>query len=179
MTHHLFDGYSPHRPAWDELFDGAGRPHEHCSTLVEKLGNLSIPEFATKRASSDLAFINQGITFSVYSDRRGVEKIFPFDLIPRPIPAKEWRSVEAGLVQRLRALNLFLNDIYHDQRIVKENRIPADLVLGSKGFRKEIIGFVPPGGVYIHIGGTDLIRDSAGQLVVLSNAPARWPASWT
>ena len=165
----LFDGYAPHPTAWDELFNRAGMPHGHCSTLVERLGQLLVHEFAAKRASADLAFVNQGITFSVYSDRRGVEKIFPFDLIPRPIPASEWQSVETGLIQRLRALNLFLNDVYHDQRILKEGVLPADLVLGSKGFRKEMVGFTPPGGVYIHICGTDLIRDAAGQFVVLED----------
>jgi len=165
----LFDGYCAHASAWDELFDRAGDPHAHCSTLVERLGRLFALEFQTKRSNADLAFVNQGVTFSVYSDRRGTEKIFPFDLIPRPIPAAEWCGLEAGLVQRIRALNLFLDDIYHDQRILKENVIPADLALGSKGFRKEMMGFTPPGGVYIHICGTDLIRDADGQFLVLED----------
>ena len=121
------------------------------------------------RSGADLAFVNQGITFSVYSDRRGVEKIFPFDLIPRTIPASEWATLETGLVQRVRALNLFLHDVYHDQRILREGVIPTELVLGSKGFRKEMVGFTPPGGVYIHICGTDLIRDVDGQLLVLED----------
>jgi uncharacterized circularly permuted ATP-grasp superfamily protein len=165
----LFDGYTPHPAAWDELFDRSGDPHAHCSTLAERLGRLLVAEFQARRASADLAFINQGVTFSVYSDRRGVEKIFPFDLIPRPIPGREWARLEAGLVQRLRALNLFLHDVYHDQRILKEKVIPADLVLGSKGFRKEMVGFTPPGGVYVHICGTDLVRDAAGRFLVLED----------
>lgn len=165
----LFDDYSAHPTAWDELFDRDGNPHPHCAALVERLGKLKQTEFQSKRASADLAFVNQGVTFSVYSDRRGVEKIFPFDLIPRTIPASEWVGLEAGLVQRVKALNLFLHDVYHDQRILREGVVPAELALGSKGFRKEMIGFTPPGGVYVHICGTDLIRDVNGQFLVLED----------
>ncbi|MFO0935543.1 MAG: circularly permuted type 2 ATP-grasp protein [Gemmataceae bacterium] len=130
---------------------------------------MQIPEFLSKRKSADLAFVNHGITFSVYSDRRGVEKIFPFDLIPRTIPANHWATLEAGLIQRVRALNLFLHDVYHEQRILKEGKIPSELILGSAGYRKEMIGFTPPGGVYIHICGSDLIRDPDGQFLVLED----------
>jgi len=165
----LFDGYRAHGTAWDELFTRTADPHAHCAALVERLGRFQAGEFQHRRTSADLAFVNQGITFSVYSDRRGIEKIFPFDLIPRPIPAKEWYALETGLVQRIKAINLFLDDVYHDQRILNENVIPKALVLGSKGFRKEMIGFVPPGGQYVHICGTDLIRDAAGQFLVLED----------
>ncbi len=165
----LFDGYAAHTAAWDELFARDGQPHPHTDVLVDRLGRLACGEFLDKRASADLTFVNQGITFSVYSDRRGVEKIFPFDLIPRPVPAHEWRVLERGLVQRLRALNLFLLDVYHDQRILKAGVVPAELVLGSKGFRPEMVGFRPPGGTYIHVCGTDLIRDAAGQWRVLED----------
>ena len=165
----LFDGYVPHPTAWDELFDRFGNPHQHCATLVDRLGRLDTSEFQSRRTSADLAFVNQGITFSVYSDRRGVEKIFPFDLMPRTIPVSEWANLEVGLIQRVRALNLFLHDVYHDQRILREGVIPTDLVLGSKGFRQEMVGFTPPGGVYVHICGTDLIRDVDGQFLVLED----------
>jgi len=164
----LFQGYRPHAQAWDELFRNE-RPHAHCKELHERLGLLDPQEFQKRRTSADMAFVNQGITFSVYADRRGVEKIFPFDLIPRTVPAEEWYTVEEGLIQRMTALDAFLDDVYHDQRIIQEKRIPSDLVLGSKGFRKEMIGFRPPGGRYIHICGTDLIRDAAGQLLVLED----------
>ncbi len=166
---YLFDGYRLHPSAWDELFGRFGDPHDHCGGLVERLGRLHVAEFLNRRTSADLAFVNQGITFSVYADRRGTEKIFPFDLIPRPIPAAEWVTLETGLVQRIKALNLFLYDVYHDQRIIAEGVVPADLALGSKGFRKEMIGFKPPGGVYVHICGTDLIRDADGNFVVLED----------
>ncbi|OWK36782.1 Protein containing domains DUF404, DUF407 [Fimbriiglobus ruber] len=169
VSRKLFDEYDPHATAWDELFGRDGKPLSHCAVLVERLGNLLVPEFLTKRTSADMAFVNQGITFSVYSDRRGVEKIFPFDLIPRTIPAQEWVAIEKGLVQRITALNMFLHDVYHEQRVLKEGVVPADLALGSKGFRPEMIGFTPPGKQYIHICGTDLVRDAAGQFLVLED----------
>src|ERR1700677_2415757 len=124
----LFARYARHDTAWDELFDGTGRPHGHCRPLVDSLGQLLTAEFQARRGSADLVFINQGITFSVYSDRRGVEKIFPFDLIPRPVAAAEWTRLEAGLRQRIDTLNQFLHDVYHEQRILKEGIIPSELV---------------------------------------------------
>ncbi|MGL6097495.1 MAG: circularly permuted type 2 ATP-grasp protein, partial [Fimbriiglobus sp.] len=145
------------------------KPHAHCGTLLDRLGRLRVSEFLDKRSSADMAFVNQGITFSVYSDRRGTEKIFPFDLIPRVIPNAEWAPTEAGLVQRIKAINHFLDDVYHDQRILKEKVIPADLVLGSAGYRKEMHGFSPPGKQYVHICGTDLIRDTEGTFRVLED----------
>lgn len=165
----LFAGYSRHTTAWDELFDASGAPHKHCKPLIESLGLLQPDEFQHKRAGADLTFVNQGITFSVYSDTRGVEKIFPFDLIPRPVAASEWTKIEAGLMQRIDALNQFLLDVYHDQRILKEGIIPAELALGSKGFRKEMIGFTPPKKQYIHVAGIDLIRDADGVFRVLED----------
>jgi len=164
----LFQNYKPHPKAWDELFLNQ-QPHSHCKELLGQFGQLDPLEFQRRRTSADMAFVNQGITFSVYADRRGVEKIFPFDLIPRTVPAEEWYAVESGLKQRITALDAFLDDVYHDQRILKEGIIPGDLVLESKGFRKEMIGFRPPGGRYIHICGTDLIRDEKGQLIVLED----------
>jgi uncharacterized circularly permuted ATP-grasp superfamily protein len=165
----LFTPYRRHPTAWDELFDPANTPHPHCRTVVERLGQLLPAEFQQRRSSADLEFINQGITFSVYSDRRGVEKIFPFDLIPRPVAAAEWARLEAGLLQRIQAVNLFLHDVYHEQRILREGVIPAELVLKSKGFRKEMIGFDPPGKQYLHVVGTDLVRDPAGRFLVLED----------
>jgi uncharacterized circularly permuted ATP-grasp superfamily protein len=165
----IFDRYQPHPVAWDEFFDHSGNPHPFCQGIFDRIGALEENEFSDKRASADLAFLNQGITFSVYSDLRGVEKIFPFDVIPRPVPADEWTLLEAGLTQRIKALNKFLFDVYHDQEILRDGRIPRDLVLASKGYRPEMIGFSPPGGVYIHICGTDLIRDANGQFLVLED----------
>ena len=111
---------------------------------------------------ADQSFLSQGITFTVYNDSQGTEKIFPFDLIPRIIPADEWDLLERGLTQRIRALNLFLHDVYHEQRILKEKVIPEEYVLTAAHFRKEFMGFNVPRDIYIHVCGTDLIRDRDG-----------------
>ena len=165
----LFDGYQRHPTAWDELFAATDRPHSHCATLAERLGSLSVQEFQQLRANADIVFINQGITFSVYADRRGTEKIFPYDLIPRPVSAKEWVPMETGLVQRIKALNLFLHDVYHDRKILKDGIVPEQLVLESKAYRPEMVGFDPPGNQYLHVVGTDLVRDVNGQFLVLED----------
>lgn len=165
----LFASYRRHPSAWDELFCADGGPHGHCQAIVDRLGQLPAEQFLQLRGAADLVFVNQGITFSVYADRRGVEKIFPFDLIPRPVAAAEWARLEAGLLQRIQAINLFLYDVYHDQRILREGVIPAELVLKSKGFRPEMIGFDPPGRQYVHVVGTDLVRDTDGQFLVLED----------
>jgi uncharacterized circularly permuted ATP-grasp superfamily protein len=165
----LFDGYECHATAWDELFVRRGEPHEAVVALMERLGELTTAEFQQLRGSADLAFINQGITFSVYADRRGVEKIFPFDLIPRVVSSREWKTLEAGLLQRIGALNLFLHDVYHERRILREAVIPEELVLNSSNYRPEMVGFEPPGKQYLHVVGTDLIRDQAGEFRVLED----------
>ncbi len=165
----LFENYLPHSEAWDELFTRTIKPHHHSRLLVERLGRLQPTEFKERRAGADLVFINQGITFSVYSDRRGVEKIFPFDLIPRPVAASEWVTLESGLVQRIKALNLFLYDVYHERRIFRDKVIPEELVLKSKCYRPEMVGLDPPGNQYLHVVGTDLIRDPEGRFLVLED----------
>ena len=119
--------------------------------------------------SADLVFINQGITFSVYSDRHGTEKIFPFDLIPRPVADTEWQRLEAGLQQRIKVLNMFLDDLYHDRRTLREKVVPANMVLQSKAYRPEMDGFTPPGKQYLHVVGTDLVKDAAGEFRVLED----------
>jgi uncharacterized circularly permuted ATP-grasp superfamily protein len=165
----LFAGYGAHPKAWDELFAEPDVAHTHSRLLLDRLGRLPVPEFQQRRANADLVFVNEGVTFSVYSDRRGVEKIFPFDLIPRPVSAAEWGVLEAGLVQRIRALNLFLHDIYHTGRILREGVIPEEIVLSSPGYRPEMVGFDPPGGQYLHVVGTDVVRDPSGNFLVLED----------
>lgn len=165
----LFERYGRHERAWDELFSFDGKPHSHCRSLFDCLGKLKESDLLARRTSADLAFINHGITFSVYSDRRGTEKIFPFDPIPRLVAAREWHPIETGLRQRIQSLNLFLHDIYHDQRILDEGIIPRELILDSTTFREEMTGFTPPGGQYIHVVGTDLVRDRDGQFLVLED----------
>jgi uncharacterized circularly permuted ATP-grasp superfamily protein len=109
------------------------------------------------------------VTFTVYHDNAGTERIFPFDLIPRVIPNAEWQRIEAGLVQRITALNLFLDDVYHDQKCLKDKIVPAALILGAKHFRREFMHCTVPRGIYVHICGTDLIRDAAGNYLVLED----------
>src|SRR3954451_17215834 len=109
------------------MFAATGRPREHYAALVERLEALGPAAFEKRRRMADVSFRNQGITFTVYKDAAGVEKIFPFDLIPRIVPAHEWDHIERGLAQRITALNLFCQDVYHDQRILKEKIIPAEL----------------------------------------------------
>jgi uncharacterized circularly permuted ATP-grasp superfamily protein len=165
----LFDDYERHPTAWDDLFAADGKPHAHTASLVNSLGELTCEDFQRLRTNADLVFINQGITFSVYSDRRGVEKIFPFDLIPRTVSASEWTKLDAGLKQRVQVLNEFLYDIYHDRRIIREGIVPEDMVQQSTSFRPEMVGFDPPGKQYLHIVGTDLIRDTEGNYRVLED----------
>ncbi len=160
---------------FDEMFlpDGTLRPHYR--QFVNRFGSIPRDELDTKRQAVDALFLRQGITFNVYGDSQGTERIFPFDLLPRVIPAAEWEKLEAGLVQRITALNLFLHDIYHEQRILKDGIIPPYFVLSAKHFRREFVNFQVPGDIYIHICGTDLIRGADGGYLVLEDN-ARCPS---
>ncbi len=165
----LFDGYDPH-PFYDEMFAQPGEPRPHYARLFAELGQMAPAQFEERRHLADLSFLVQGITFTVYSDGRGTERLFPFDLIPRILPYSEWERVERGLSQRVTALNLFLQDVYGRQRILKDGRIPRSLVLSCQHFRREMVGVEVPRGIYTHISGIDLIRDSAtGDMVVLED----------
>src|ERR1700761_656321 len=144
--------------------DGVARPHYR--RLHERLATLPREEFEQRRAAVDLAFLRRGVTFTVYDNPEGTEKIFPFDLIPRIIPSTEWKQLEAGLIQRVNALNLFLHDIYHEQKILKDKVVPAAQILSAKHFRREFMNFKVPRDIYVHICGTDLIRDAAGRYLV-------------
>src|SRR5438552_7517972 len=113
---------------FDEMFVEPGTPREHYAAVARRLAKLNPAALDRRRRMADVSFRNQGITFTVYGDSRGVEKTFPFDLVPRIIPAHEWETIERGLEQRITALNLFCNDIYHEQNILKERKIPPELV---------------------------------------------------
>ena len=156
---------------FDEMFaaSGADNVRSHYGRLAERIGRLPLDEFEHRRAAVDLAFLRRGVTFTVYNDSQGTERIFPFDLIPRIIPDREWRRIEAGLVQRLHALNLFLDDIYHGQKCLKDKIVPPALILGAKHFRREFMNFSVPRGIYVHICGSDLIRDDKGNYLVLED----------
>jgi uncharacterized circularly permuted ATP-grasp superfamily protein len=155
---------------FDEMFEPDGKTvRPHYRRLAERLTTLPAADFNQRRAAVDLAFLRRGVTFTVYNDSEGTERIFPFDLIPRIIPGREWTKLEAGLIQRITALNLFLHDLYHGQKILKDKIIPAALILGAKHFRREFMNFNVPREIYVHICGTDLIRDHAGNYLVLED----------
>jgi uncharacterized circularly permuted ATP-grasp superfamily protein len=154
---------------FDEMFSDGGGVRPHYRRLAERLGTLPESEFEQRRAAVDLAFLRRGVTFTVYNDAEGTERIFPFDLIPRIIPAAEWTRIEAGLIQRITALNLFLHDLYHGQKILKDKVVPAAQVLSARHFRREFMNFSVPGDIYVSVCGTDLIRDHTGGYLVLED----------
>jgi uncharacterized circularly permuted ATP-grasp superfamily protein len=171
----LFDHYDP-GGFFDEMFSADGEVRPHYRLLLERASGMSVEDFNRKRLIAEKSYLNQGITFTVYNDKQeGTERIFPFDLIPRIIPHAEWEHIERGLKQRLMALNAFLDDIYHDQRIVREGVIPAEIIRSARHFRPEFSGFKVPGNIHIHVCGTDLIRDGEGRYLVLEDN-ARCPS---
>ncbi len=160
---------------FDEMLGSDGQVRPHYRHFLRHFREVGPEDFAAKRSAVDLAFLRQGVTFNVYGDSQGAERIFPFDLVPRIIPAREWEHLEAGLVQRITALNLFLHDIYHEQHIIKDGTIPAHYVMSAKHFRREFMSVQVPRDIYIHICGTDIIRDDKGQYLVLEDN-ARCPS---
>jgi uncharacterized circularly permuted ATP-grasp superfamily protein len=160
--------YSP-GSFYDEMFAEPGISRPHYQVLHDQLKEMNAADFSKRRQAADAAFLYQGITFTVYGQDQGIERIFPFDLVPRIIPRAEWQQLEAGLTQRVTALNLFLHDIYHEQRILREKRVPAELVFSAKHFRREMMGITPARGVYAHIVGTDIVRSGDGQYYVLED----------
>ncbi|MFZ1218652.1 MAG: circularly permuted type 2 ATP-grasp protein [Chthoniobacterales bacterium] len=160
---------------FDEMFAGPGVARPHYSKLFARFKEMDREEFERKRTLAASTFLTQGVTFTVYNDDQGTERIFPFDLLPRIIPAEEWEIVERGLIQRITALNLFLHDIYHEQNILRDGVIPKQIVWEAAHFRPEFMHFDVPRNVYIHICGTDLIRDREGNYLVLEDN-ARCPS---
>jgi uncharacterized circularly permuted ATP-grasp superfamily protein len=154
---------------FDEMFAANGVVRPHYRQLLERFSEMDAAAFERKRSLAEAAYISQGITFTVYSGDEGTERIMPFDLVPRIIPAGEWRVIERGLEQRLRALNLFLHDIYHDQRIVREGVVPLEIIRSAKHYRPELAGLDVPHDIYIHVCGTDLIRGGDGNYMVLED----------
>ncbi|MFZ9400889.1 MAG: circularly permuted type 2 ATP-grasp protein, partial [Opitutales bacterium] len=154
---------------FDELVDEHGKIRPYYRGVAEKLSGLGNEELSQKLRSLELLFLKQGITFTVYGDEKGTERVFPFDPFPRVIPAAEWEHIEAGLVQRITALNLFLYDVYHEQRIIKDGIIPPEVVFGASHYRPEFVGVSVPKDAYIHVCGTDLIRDRDGRYLVLED----------
>jgi uncharacterized circularly permuted ATP-grasp superfamily protein len=167
-TKSFFSGYELGE-FYDEMFVAPGEVRPHYDKILKRFQEMDAGEFERKRALVDNTLLNQGVTFTVYNDDKGTERIFPFDLIPRIIPATEWEHVERGLVQRITALNMFLHDVYHEQRIIKEGIVPEEVVRSAVHFRPEFMGFNVPRDIYIHVCGSDLIRDQDGNYLVLED----------
>jgi len=165
----LFSGYDL-GVYYDEMFGSPGQPRPHYEEVFSALAALTTSEFEERRRLADLSFLLQGITFTVYSDGRGTERLFPFDLIPRVIPRSQWDRLEAGLSQRVMALNLFLQDVYGPQRILKDGKIPRSLVFSCQHYQRQMSGVQVPRGIYTHISGIDLVRDTkTGDYLVLED----------
>lgn len=152
-----------------EMLGSSGREARHCNGVRERLGRLAISELRERAHHAELELYNFGITFTVYTQKDVIDRILPFDVIPRVISPQDWRTIESGVVQRVAAINHLLHDIYHDQKILKDGVIPKDLILGNENFRPEMCGLEVPLGTYVHIDGTDLVRGDDGRLLVLED----------
>ena len=169
LENQIFSSYQRNPVLFDEIFDQEGQVKEVYSKLFELYGGHSISEYVNLNEKAKSSFFNQGITFQVYDKKKTKEKIFPFDLFPRIIPPEEWEIIESGCIQRSKALNLFLWDIYHDKNIIKEGIVPMDLISSSANYLDQMVNLDPPGGIYNHISGTDVIKHSDGQYYVLED----------
>jgi uncharacterized circularly permuted ATP-grasp superfamily protein len=154
---------------FDEMFESPGCARPQCAALHEDLLSISLPDLRQRQAEADKAFLTQGITFTVYGDDQGTERIFPYDLLPRIITAGEWRTIERGLSQRLTAINLFLKDVYHDGRILAAGVVPRELVQSCRHYRREMRGVHVHRDIYVSVAGTDLVRLEDGRFVVLED----------
>ncbi len=170
----LLDGYDCQH-FFCELMNGLKPDHPDLALIRSRLDRLSLPELRRRAGVAEAELYNLGITFTVYSDRDAIDRILPFDLIPRVITGREWETIERGVVQRVTAINAFLWDIYHDQKILHDGIIPRALVVGNGNFRPEMIGLDVPLGVYVHVNGTDIVRDQDGRFLVLEDN-ARTPS---
>jgi uncharacterized circularly permuted ATP-grasp superfamily protein len=164
----LFQGYTL-GAAYDEMFDRSLRPRPHYQVLHRRLSGLTPDEFRRRKAMTDLSMLQDGVGFTVYRQEEGIERVWPMDPVPRIIPADEWRHIEQGLTQRILALNLFLKDVYHDQHILRDGVIDPALVYEGAFFRREFMGAPVPRDLYIHVCGTDLVRDADGRYLVLED----------
>ncbi|MBW4691102.1 MAG: circularly permuted type 2 ATP-grasp protein [Lyngbya sp. HA4199-MV5] len=163
-----FNDYEPEN-FYDELFVTKGEPRVEAMPLIDRINSLSAEEVQRRQQAAQIALFKMGVTFNVYSDNQGTERIIPFDIIPRIVSADDWTTLEKGLEQRIHALNLFLADIYNEQKILRDNVIPSEIVYSASGFLKPCMGLKPPGGIWSHITGTDLVRDRHGQWFVLED----------
>jgi uncharacterized circularly permuted ATP-grasp superfamily protein len=154
---------------YDEMFTANGEIRPGYQHFKDRVEQLSPEEFQRRQISAERALMAMGITFNVYSENEGTERIMPVDIIPRIVHAQEWEKMEKGLIQRITALNLFLADIYSDQKIIKDGIIPREVIYSSKNFLAPCMGIKPPKNIWIHITGTDLIRGNNGEYMILED----------
>ncbi|WP_442506887.1 circularly permuted type 2 ATP-grasp protein [Novipirellula sp. SH528] len=154
---------------YDEIFEASGVPREVSEPLIQRIESLPEGDLHRRQQAAEAAFMQMGITFTVYGTDEGTERIFPFDIMPRVIEPDDWSRIERGLKQRIEALNLFVHDIYHDQKIVKDGVVPRELLESADSFRRQCVGLNPPRDIWVHITGTDLVRDDSGELHVLED----------
>lgn len=154
---------------FDELMEATDQPRPGAKLLIDRIEQLQPGDLKRRQAAAETSLMNLGITFAVYGDGDGTEKIFPFDILPRIVSGDDWAGVQRGLAQRIRALNLFIDDIYNDQKILDDGVIPRDVIDSADSFRKQCVGLKPPRGIWCHITGTDLVRDGDGRFLVLED----------
>ena len=154
---------------YDELFESDNTPRPSALPIIKLINSLSKTELIRRQKAAEAAMLQMGITFTVYGTETDTDRIFPFDIIPRIVEPADWANIERGLKQRIYTLNLFIDDIYNEQRILKEKIIPKELVYSAKSFRSECIGLHPPKGIWCHITGTDIVRHSDSQFYVLED----------
>jgi len=164
----VLDGYDP-GPHYCEMFGTEVRPAAHTAPIRGSLAELTIEALQRRAQAAERELYNLGITFTLYSGTTSIDRILPFDVIPRVLSPDDWRTIETGVIQRIKALNLFLHDIYHDRKILNDGVVPADLVVGNETYRPEMTGLEVPFGTYIHICGTDIVRDQTGKFLVLED----------
>ncbi|MEO6601769.1 MAG: circularly permuted type 2 ATP-grasp protein, partial [Polyangiaceae bacterium] len=165
-----FDVYDPQNgPFYDEMFAATGVPRPGFEPLVSGINALEHGSLLMRQAAAERSLLSMGITFTLYGEGGSSERIFPFDVIPRVVSSKEWERIERGLRQRIEALNLFLCDVYGDQKILKDKVVPEELIKTCADFRPQCIGLKPPRGIWCHIVGTDLVRDKNGEFYVLED----------
>ena len=165
----MFSSYQRNPQLFDEIFNKDGEIMPVYTELFNLYGEHSIQDYVKLNEKARASFFNQGITFQVYGEKETKEKIFPFDLFPRIIDQKEWDIIERGAIQRSKALNLFLWDVYHDKNIIKQGIVPMDLISSSANYLDQMVGIDPPGGIYNHISGTDVIKHNDGEYYVLED----------
>jgi uncharacterized circularly permuted ATP-grasp superfamily protein len=156
-------------PFFCDLIGSKSHPNQDLTKIWQRLQHMELNDLAGRAKDAERELFMLGITFTVYSERNAIDRILPFDVIPRVLTAKDWAKLDAGIKQRVKALNLFIWDVYHERKILKDGTVPADLVLGNSNFAEAMVDYDPPGGTYVHISGTDIIRDENGRFLVLED----------